>query len=79
MMMKKKITMGSVEGFPLSSCLRLLPGSVEHLVPVEVSLAHHHHHHEEEENYDEDDKIDDNDEKDDLNEDDDDDACWRAL
>ena len=68
--------MGSVKGFSLRSSLRLLPGSVEHLVSVEVSLTYHHH--EEDEN-DEDDEDDNNDD-DDLNEgDDDDDACCRAL
>ena len=70
--------MGSVKGFSLSSCLGLLPGSIEHLVSVQVSLTHNHHHHEEEENYD-DDSNDDDDEEDDLNKGDDDDACCRAL
>ena len=66
--------MGSVKGFSLRSSLRLLPGSIEHLVSVEVSLTYHHC--EEDEN-DEDDEDDNNDD-DDLNEGDDD-ACCRAL
>ena len=31
-------TMGSVKGFSLNRCLRLLSGSIEHLVPVKIAL-----------------------------------------
>ena len=67
--------MGSVKGFSLRSSLRLLPGSIEHLVSVEVSLTYHHC---EEDKNDEDENDEDDNDDDDLNEGDDD-ACCRAL
>ena len=38
-MNSSRITMCSVKGFSLDSCLRFLSGSIKHLVSVKVSLA----------------------------------------